>query len=324
MPTGDLMVLTAEKKESRTGQPYYDLRVRKPNDAEGPKDFNAKLWSNAMRGDMIPEVGKVMACYYKEDEFNGVPQLIIEKYENRATFDPEQFKAKPVVNRQEVLDKIFRRKWVDPGINEFMGNLEDYLFRPHSAFGTDRSLDRFFEVPGGAKNHHTGRGGLLQHINEMWDIAEILLDDQRWMAHFPGMVNREILLVSIVLHDLGKIHEYDPETRQFQETYVGAFMGHLSFGASLVHQLWPPTTSDEVGLRIIHSVLSHHGGPSTGSPISPRTPEAQVLHVIDLLSARMDVMRTAEIDSLEGRNPVYNRPIGAVPITKSFPPRPTN
>jgi 23S rRNA maturation-related 3'-5' exoribonuclease YhaM len=40
--------------------------------------------------------------------------------------------------------------------------------------------------------------------------------------------------------------------------------------------------------NIIHNILSHHGKREYGSPVSPATKEAWILHQADNLSARLD------------------------------------
>ena len=46
-------------------------------------------------------------------------------------------------------------------------------------------------------------------------------------------------------------------------------------------------------LLLEHMILSHHDLPEFGSPKKPMFPEAEVLHVLDLLDARMFEMNRA-------------------------------
>lgn len=43
-------------------------------------------------------------------------------------------------------------------------------------------------------------------------------------------------------------------------------------------------------LHLIHLVLSHHGTLEFGSPVLPKTPEAIVLHYVDNLDARLEMI----------------------------------
>ena len=79
-------------------------------------------------------------------------------------------------------------------------------------------------------------------------------------------------------------------------------MGHISIGLELVNALWrrisaeqadawknlePP--SEDVRLHLLHLIAAHHGQKDLGSPVDPKTPEAQALHYIDNLDARLEM-----------------------------------
>ena len=53
----------------------------------------------------------------------------------------------------------------------------------------------------------------------------------------------------------------------------------------------------ELMLRLRHMILSHHGTPEWGSAKVPMTPEAMMLHLIDMTDTRMhQVMRELKED----------------------------
>ena len=49
---------------------------------------------------------------------------------------------------------------------------------------------------------------------------------------------------------------------------------------------------DECVLLLSHMVISHHGVPEFGSPRAPMFPEAEMLHMIDDMDAKMNEMET--------------------------------
>ena len=55
----------------------------------------------------------------------------------------------------------------------------------------------------------------------------------------------------------------------------------------------------EKALMLEHMILAHHYEPEFGSPKKPLFPEAEVLHYLDILDARMFDMQ----DALEGTEP---------------------
>jgi 3'-5' exoribonuclease len=53
--------------------------------------------------------------------------------------------------------------------------------------------------------------------------------------------------------------------------------------------------------RLMHLVLSHHGDLDKGSPVRPQTPEAMLLHLIDMLDSQMGaVTRLAKNQDANG------------------------
>lgn len=318
MPATDLYVVTAEKREAKNNKPYYDLRVRKSNDTEGQKEFGAKVWSEAITKSKNVEIeaGRVIVAYYEQKDFNGQPQLIIEKYDVRpAETNTERFRPPPAVDQEKTYNKFFDYPWKDSEIAGFMANLKALLEK-------DKTLKhKLFEIPAGAKNHHNRRAGLLQHIEEMWDIAVTLVGSGEGIPHFPGLVNLDLLLASVFLHDLGKTQEYNPDSFTFEATRVGAFLGHTVWGAVVARSAWPQGASTDKMLRLMHCVLSHHGALDCGAPVVPLIPEAHLLHLIDAMSARLDVQRTADQVSKQGGTPEFSKTVRGTPITETFPPK---
>jgi 3'-5' exoribonuclease len=65
--------------------------------------------------------------------------------------------------------------------------------------------------------------------------------------------------------------------------------------------------SERVRLHLLHLIASHHGELAFGSPVVPKTPEAQALHYIDNLDAKMEMYdRGYEVAPELGKN-VYER-----------------
>ena len=77
-------------------------------------------------------------------------------------------------------------------------------------------------------------------------------------------------------------------------TKDGLLLGHLVRGVSLIRdtarQLNIPE-DDEYTLLLEHMILSHHGIAEYGSTRPPMFPEAEMLHLIDVMDARMNEMQ---------------------------------
>ncbi len=79
--------------------------------------------------------------------------------------------------------------------------------------------------------------------------------------------------------------------------------GHISIGAEIVNTLWRETesesgeeweliepSSEKARIHLIHLILSHHGKIEYGSPVLPKTPEALILHHIDNIDAKIEMI----------------------------------
>jgi 3'-5' exoribonuclease len=150
-------------------------------------------------------------------------------------------------------------------------------------------LRGFISCPAGVKLHHAYVGGLLEHTVSMMDIADKLL------PFYPG-TDRDLLMVGVFLHDAGKTREL-AYTRAFGYTDEGQLVGHIPIAVEMVTEKAAKVTEltgepfpRELVVRIKHMILSHHGSLEYGSPRVPMTPEAMLLHCIDMMDTRMHMV----------------------------------
>lgn len=153
-------------------------------------------------------------------------------------------------------------------------------------------LSQFASAPAARNMHHAVMGGLLEHTLSMANIADYLAD------HYP-YVNRDLLLAGTLLHDMGKVAEYDMDN-SFAFTEDGRLVGHIVRAAVMIENGASALGDFPAGsLReLTHLVLSHHGNLEWGSPVVPRTLEAVLLHQVDLLDSRVQgFLEHVETDS---------------------------
>ena len=75
-------------------------------------------------------------------------------------------------------------------------------------------------------------------------------------------------------------------------TRDGLLIGHLVRGMAKLSQAAANVgVTGETVTLLEHMIISHHGEAEFGSPRKPMFPEAEVLHWIDLLDARMNEMQ---------------------------------
>ncbi len=144
----------------------------------------------------------------------------------------------------------------------------------------------FFDYPAAAKNHHDFVGGLATHVLGMMDLAIHI-------CKLYPLLNQDLLIAGVFLHDIGKLFELSgPIATEY--TMEGKLLGHISIMQAMVSEYAHRLQIDnETAVLLRHMVLSHHGEYEYGSPVLPMIPEAEVLHLIDNLDARMNTLEKA-------------------------------
>lgn len=131
--------------------------------------------------------------------------------------------------------------------------------------------------------HHYGTGGLLQHTLEVW----LLADKSNFVLNEP--VSRKELFLACLFHDIGKIYDYELVNGVWGPTQHKYLIRHLSRSAIE----WSKAVDQHKDYQnmhdsVLHAILAHHGSKLHGSPVTPRTQLAWLLHLSDALSARMN------------------------------------
>ncbi len=157
--------------------------------------------------------------------------------------------------------------------------------------------ERFRRTAAARNYHHARRGGLVEHTSQMMRLA-------RAIAPLYPELNLDLLIAGILFHDSGKLWENQLPEYGFTMGYdeLGELMGHISIGLELVNSIWRKVTSEHVAewkdlkpasedvrMHLLHLIAAHHGEKELGSPVDPKTPEAQALHYIDNLDARLEM-----------------------------------
>jgi 3'-5' exoribonuclease len=151
-------------------------------------------------------------------------------------------------------------------------------------FGDAEFMRQFSQAPAARTIHHNCVGGLLEHTLEVAAICRSLVD------LYPGKLNRDLLLAGALLHDIGKLEEYQQESISFEFSDRGKLVGHISIGKEMLDEKLSglPDFPADLKLELEHMLLTHHGQRDWGSPEVPKTVNAFALFHADLVSARMN------------------------------------
>jgi len=159
--------------------------------------------------------------------------------------------------------------------------------------------------------HHARRGGLLEHVTSMLELATAVC------GHYAEL-DRDLVLVGVLFHDLGKLRELGAMPGD-EYTREGRLVGHIVLGRDLLRERCAaiPGFPADVQLMLEHLVLSHQGNREYGSPVEPMTPEAMVLHFVDDLDSKLDQVRRAREGSYGFQ---FLRPLGRHMFLGDAPP----
>ncbi len=149
--------------------------------------------------------------------------------------------------------------------------------------------EKLMYYPAASKNHHAELAGLLYHMKRMLMTAERICEVYR-------NLNRDLVTAGVIVHDIEKLNEIEADTMGMASGYSfeGQLLGHLVQGIKSVDRL-----AEELGIgkektiMLEHMILSHHYEPEFGSPKKPLFPEAEILHYLDMIDARMYDMQEA-------------------------------
>jgi 3'-5' exoribonuclease len=149
-------------------------------------------------------------------------------------------------------------------------------------FADDDFRVRFERTPASTGGHHAKLGGLLMHVYEVTNIAK---QTARTMK-----ANVDLAVTGALLHDIGKVESYEIGPGGFTFTPCGLLLGHVVLGTLMLERrvaaAGGSVCSDAQLTELHHMILSHHGALEFGSPVTPMTTEAEIVHWADEASAK--------------------------------------
>lgn len=302
------------QSKTSTNKPYYDIEI-----ADGTGRAKLKIWSDSQAFPFLGSIqkGEVIGldAVFTKNQWGlnaGRPAMRVLSEEERVAF------FSPSPERQIVI----QRGW-------------DYMVATCTGFQDARlkllcleTLTRYetkWKRAAAARTyHHARRGGLIEHVSQMMRAAQAL-------APLYPEISVELLLTGVLFHDIGKLWENDYEAEGFVQpvTLTGELIGHIAAGVEVVNNLWRELrareeavfaqgnpSSDLLRQHLLHLILSHHGTREFGSSVTPRTPEGWVLHHVDSIDAKIEMLRCAYAENKELAPGIFEprRPLEGYPI----------
>lgn len=251
---------------------------------------------------------------FNELKQNAVAKVLADVAEFRERQELHVKKIRMITEEDEI-DWTCLIETSNKDIDKLIENFEDYLSKienpfliqlMNSIFNDDELKNKFYSAPAGKKWHHCYKHGLLEHVVNMLHLANT-------MKKFYSELNLDLLISGVILHDFGKLWEYDSEI-SIDFSDIGRLNGHIAMGYRFaINEMdkienFPENLKQQMG----HLILSHQGSFEKASPILPMTLEAIVLHYIDELDAETNaVSRVLQKDRMPGSKLTrYNQMMG--------------
>ncbi|MCC5831082.1 MAG: HD domain-containing protein [Phycisphaeraceae bacterium] len=277
---GVYSIQNAQLGQTRNGKPFLKCLL---GDRTGRKP--GRMWNmNEEHFATLPTDGFVW-IEGQAQPYQGELQIIIQA-------------VQPITPSEQDLKELLPSSPHDPDVmlEQLIKLLDSVKSKPLryliEAYVSDEPLmDKFAAAPAATNLHHAYIGGLLEHT-----LALVRLGDA-FCGFYPGL-NRDLVLVGLFIHDLGKISELR-WSEGFSYTTEGQLVGHIVQGVLWLERKIAQARerggeiSEELALVLKHIILSHHGQLEFGAVKIPATPEAIAVSLLDNLDARLHMALTA-------------------------------
>ena len=276
------VALDKEPATDRNGKSFLRLKLR---DASGEvKAIHFDADEGVIEGLGNGDVVTVSGTYSVHEKYG--QQFQIKRLRVMA---PGEYDIGTLVPVSPVpLDELVRR------LRELVASVRSPALHALLARALDPSNEpgaTFAIVPAAVRNHHAYRHGLFEHSLIVAEVAAAVAE--RFEA-----VNRDLTVAGALLHDIGKVSSYSADPMAPGFTDAGRLHGEIVIGHDIVRGLIDaiPDFPAELATQLRHIVVSHHGEREKGSPVSPATREAVIVHYCDDMTARL-----AAVDEIAGR-----------------------
>ena len=291
-----LLVRECEVRERKDGTPYLALVL---SDKTGRLD--ARVWPDAKALDGA--TAETLAATLPP----GTPVKVGGRFKNDPKYGPELAadKIRPAEADEYDADALYDGPdrsvaELEQSFRALIGTVQDqHLHRVLMVvFGDGTATwEAFREAPAARGVHHAYRHGLLEHT--------LLVAEAVWAAAttFDG-VNQDVAVTGALLHDIGKLDAYTPGPLDIDLTTDGRLVSEIPLGYYRVRRLIEdlPDFPPDLARAVLHIIISHHGRLEHGSPATPVTREAMLVHYCDQIGAKLgtlDRLQRAMADGAE-------------------------
>ncbi len=269
-----LLIKEAKKGVTTVGKPFMSLVLQ---DRSG--DIEAKLWDTNEEHETLYHAQAIVKVGGEIHDYRGKNQLRVKQI--RPVREEEgvtigDLLPTSAVPKEQLLEEL----------TQYFFKIQNPNISRLTRFLVKKYQERLIIYPAATKNHHDYASGLIDHVVSMLKLSEAICD------LYPTL-NRDLLYAGVILHDIGKVIELSGPVGTMY-TVEGNLLGHISI---MVNEIGQAATElkieGEEVMLLKHLVLSHHGKEEWGSPKKPMIQEAEILHYIDNIDAKMNMLTRA-------------------------------
>jgi 3'-5' exoribonuclease len=270
-----LLLTEIKVKADKNRKRYADLQVQ-----DDTMQMDVRLWEYDSQETVLQkmEMPAIVDCLLTVGEYQGKIQLTARS-------------CVPTTARDIRIDQLVQSSSWDPErMKTWLREFFEFIHSSHIRELIQRMIfeppyyDRYCTFPAARKVHHNYRCGMLHHTLEVLKYAKMIAKTKNLSD-----IQQDRLLAMAFLHDWAKIIEYEPLPAGGMTT-EGRMLGHIFIGAhhtqNVINRIEGFDHDD--ALIILNGILSHHGSLEWGSPVLPKTVEAQILHQADKMSADIE------------------------------------
>ena len=267
-----LAVVEASIKDASNGS-YLHMVL-----TDGEQNIDAKLWKYPKNG-TVPFSGMVVDAHAVVGEYKGKKDLNVKAIKQNTELGEEHFMG---YNEDVAMDLY---EWLlnkaDVWDND-LGKVTKYILSYYS--------DRLLKAVGAKAVHHNKVGGYLQHVVEVTEAAERLGGVAVNIMNCN--LNMALVTCGAILHDIGKLDAYTVDGLKIDESTPGMLIDHMALSIIMIDNAYTnlELTKGTEYYQLLHIIQSHHGCKEWGSPVEPKTIEAQIIHFADNFSAKVEIM----------------------------------
>lgn len=269
-------ILSFSVGDTKAGTKMGKMQIKNLNDSS---ILNCVLWEETLNrtADISTRVGNIIRI---------ITASYNEKYNNCLLNNFEVLEQAILGLDEEKREEYF---------NKIISVVNDFKNDELKKFVLDilvSNKEQFKITPAAKQMHHNYIGGLVLHTWECVEMAQVVL------TKVKKHLNEDEVIAAAILHDIGKLYEYDINLEsgmiEYNEQFKKDWITHSQYGYTLC--------MSNGFLNIAKMIASHHGRADWGAMIDlgerDLEPFYYIIHHVDDLSAKFGATSVNDVKNL--------------------------